>query len=63
MGMFSKLMDMSREDQKKKELWISHGGKDHSYADRHDCMECINIEIEYLQELKKAGGQKRRWKI
>ena len=42
---------------KEKGIWIAHGTVNHSYTDRLDCLYCINVEIEYLQEIKKAGGQ------
>lgn len=42
---------------KKKKLMISHGKITHSLDKRLDCLYCIEIEIEYLQALKKAGGK------
>ena len=34
-----------------------HGGIEHSYSGRLDCLDCINVEIEFLKVIKKAGGQ------
>lgn len=39
-----------------KKIQILHGHKKHSFADRYDCLFCIDVEIEYLQDLKEAGG-------
>jgi len=41
------------------ELFIAHGNTTHSFASRFDCLTCIDIEIDWLYELKKAGGQTR----
>jgi len=41
------------------ELYIAHGNTTHSFASRFDCLTCIDIEIDWLYELKKAGGQTR----
>lgn len=38
-------------------LMISHGKITHDADYRWDCLDCIEVEIEYLKELKKAGGQ------
>ncbi len=36
---------------------ISHGHITHTFDARDDCLLCIDVQIEYLQELKKAGGK------
>ena len=36
---------------------IAHGNTTHSFAKRFECMFCIDVEIDYLYDLKKAGGQ------
>lgn len=42
---------------RKKQIWISHGNTTHPLEERYDCLECIQLELEYLQELKRVGGQ------
>ena len=41
---------------KKNELIISHGDIEHNINKKDDCMECIEVQLEYYQEIKKAGG-------
>ena len=41
----------------KKKIMISHGMVTHSLETRLDCLACIEVEIEFLQDIKKAGGQ------
>lgn len=41
----------------KSKIMMSHGQVTHKFSKRHDCMVCIDVEIEWLQALKKAGGQ------
>ena len=41
------------------QLMVSHGKVTHSIQGCHDCVFCLEIEIEYLKELKKAGGKKK----
>lgn len=43
----------------KKNLMICHGNITHPYEEMNDCMECIEMNIEYLQMLKKVGGEKK----
>ncbi len=38
---------------------VSHGETTHPIEDCHDCVFCLEVEIEYLQALKKAGGIKK----
>ena len=37
-------------------LVINHGTTTHKWKDRYDCMTCLNAEIDFLQEIRKAGG-------
>jgi len=41
----------------KNKLRIVHGTTDHGHAERLDCLTCLDVEIEYLQALRKAGGK------
>lgn len=36
---------------------ISHGTITHKIKDRYDCLECIQVEIDLLEAIKKAGGK------
>lgn len=38
---------------------ISHGMVTHSLEDKDDCIFCLEVEIEFLQAMKKAGGRKK----
>ena len=44
---------------KKSNLRIVHGDTEHSYEERLDCLTCLEVEIEFLQAIKKAGGRKK----
>lgn len=46
---------MSIKD-KTKTGWVSHGSTTHSMEKRLDCLDCIDTELEFLQDVKKAGG-------
>ncbi len=41
----------------KSKIMISHGQVTHKFSERYDCLDCIQVEIKWLQALKKAGGQ------
>jgi len=43
----------------KNKLRIVHGTTEHGYAERLDCLICLEVEIEYLQAIKKAGGREK----
>lgn len=45
-----------KSKDKKKGLFISHGRVTHPAEERYDCLDCIDVEIEYLKALKRAGG-------
>lgn len=36
---------------------VSHGRTTHPIEDQHDCMECLDCEIEFLEDMRKAGGK------
>ncbi|MEK6879280.1 MAG: hypothetical protein AABY22_06700 [Nanoarchaeota archaeon] len=38
-------------------VMISHGKITHFLAKRLDCMSCIKVELWYLRQIQKAGGQ------
>ena len=40
-----------------KTIMVSHGRVTHPFETRHDCMACLEMKIEFLQALRKAGGQ------
>lgn len=40
----------------KSEAWIHHGMTNHSYNQRLDCLDCIEVELEFLKIIKEAGG-------
>lgn len=42
-----------------KNLMLSHGKETHSYKERYDCLSCIQVEIDYLEAIKLAGGHKK----
>jgi len=48
--------EMIEEISTKKRLIITHGDIEHSVEDKYDCMQCIEDEIEFLKDMKKAGG-------
>ncbi len=37
-------------------LFISHGRISHPASRQEDCLECIDVQIFWYKELKKAGG-------
>ena len=42
---------------KKSKVMIAHGETTHSLEDKDDCLFCLEVEIEFLQAMKKAGGK------
>lgn len=38
---------------------VCHGMVTHSFEERMECVDCLTVEIEYLQAIKKAGGMKK----
>lgn len=36
---------------------VSHGRITHPIEEQHDCMSCLDTEIEFLQALRDAGGK------
>ena len=40
-----------------KTIYITHGTTTHLLDDRYDCLYCIEVELDYLQALKAAGGR------
>jgi len=40
----------------KDNLMISHGKVTHPASKRDDCIECIDVQIEYFKDIRKAGG-------
>ena len=41
----------------KENIMITHGKVTHPLSQRLDCMSCLEVEIDFLNELRKVGGQ------
>jgi hypothetical protein len=50
-----KMIDKTEESMKNQGI-IHHSGISHPVESRHDCLSCIDTEIEFLQVIKKEGG-------
>ncbi len=36
---------------------VNHGKITHPFDDRYDCLVCLDVEIDYLTNVRDAGGQ------
>ena len=45
-----------REGRMKDDLTICHGNICHGFNSKDDCVECIEVNIFWYKELKRAGG-------
>lgn len=38
-------------------IMVFHGSTSHQSKNSHDCLECLDMEIELLQDMREAGGK------
>lgn len=42
-----------------KKIMVSHGMVTHSLEESNDCLDCLDVQIEYYTAIRKAGGMKK----
>jgi len=53
------MLNLKMGKTKKSGIMVSHGMVIHSLEECDDCLECLDVQIEYYKAIRKAGGMKK----